>query len=304
MSYVRTGVIAAVAAVAVADGSADAQAPTLALVYAGGFLQETQPRTGVQQFRRALAITLRPDAFNLQLRVAIGMTCSGGRRRFTSDDIRFDAGLNPDGSFSKQQTKRSFELGTALVTVSGSMQLDRATGTIEVTARKGRDRCRSGQRPFVARPVDVKAPLTPGGAPTPGALLVGLSSQSTPVPYPVVARVSRDGRRITQVFAAMLTVCRAQGRLAKSSRYQQDVQGSWVGLRLREGRAAETSRYHETRAQRRRGIRSRGSTPLSIQVSAAGLLGNFSSTESWRQPGYSERCTAGGRHTIRLVPAP
>lgn len=283
------------------SASSQAQVTALPAAYGGGALPLAAPSTS-KGFAKATAIALVPAGASMRVRVSTNIACSGGRRSLRGDDLLLRVPLAPDGSFGGVQRVKSEELGSARVKLSGVATADRATGTVEVQSYKRPQRCRSGERAFVAKPVDALARLPSGGAPAPGALLVGLSSAKSSIPFGVVARVGNDGSTINHLFTTTILRCKLDGRFARVSRFSADQQFSFTRIRLRTGRFSDTSPYRATRSERRRGIQFSGAQRFAVRATAGGLRATYSSTSRYREPGFLNRCRT-ARVVMRAVAA-
>jgi hypothetical protein len=272
----------------------------LPAAYGGGDLPAKVP-SARGAIAHSTAIALVPSGDAMRIRLSIGLPCSGSSTLdYTSDDLLLRVPLAADGSFTGVQRVRSREFGSARVKITGLATPDRATGTIDVRTAKAKQHCRSGERPFVAKPVDVDAPLAAGGAPIPGALLVGLSSAKSSIPFGVVARIGSTSFRVEEVFTTQIAHCRAEGRRALKSRFTVDHQTTNVAVHLKHGKPTRTRTTSSIKE--RAGLRYREVFHATGLVTDAGLRLKWSETTRFHVPGYSERCTT-GPDVLRAVPA-
>lgn len=291
----------AVALGAALSATSQAQVAGLPSAYGGGSLPVDRPRPG-REGADAMAVALVPAGDALRVRVSIGLRCTNVPGGISSDDLLLRVALAADGTFAGVKRVRSVDLGSARVKITGIATPDRAIGMVDVRSLRGRQRCRSGERPFVAKPVDPGAPLEPGGPPVPGALLVGLSSEKSSIPFGVVARIGDDGTFIADLFSTEIARCRGEGRRARRGRYSLDFQRSRSGGLLTNGMFTRVFRQTETPAERRRGIDFSFVDRFSVVITDRGLRATYESADRYREPGIISRCTIKPT-TLRAVAA-
>lgn len=290
-----------VIALAVAPTGAHAATAAPVAFWGGGGLPDRAPKANQAAYTDSFGVGLAKsaDGRRISIRVAFAVK-KCGRHLMSSADALVDADLAADGTFHlKGAPARTDEFGKVEVTIDGTAVAGRADGTLSVRTPYG---CGLSTRAWSARQIDPKAPAA-GAPPAPvDGVLYGITLQDLKgAPHPFVAKVE-DGGTVAHGFLSWEQHCNSRDRKGP---YKVTVGWQTVlpEVKIANGAWGRSTVDDETRAQRRKGIRTHNVYKVELAFDGSALRGTLTNRYTYRDGADRGTCTTRGTQGIVAVPA-